>query len=270
MGLRVRVYLGIFIGVVLLGTLGFMNIEGAGLVDSFYYTIVTVSTVGYGDIAPVTMAGRFLAIFLIVTGVGTFIGVIANATEMMLEKRERAARLKKLNMLIGVFYSEVGVVLLTAFSHYDPNIEGIRKDLVVKDDWKETDFQSVVKSLKGHHYTIDARKADLEYLSGFLLGKRDFLVRLLENPMLHEHESFTELLRAVFHLAEEFAYRDDLLTIPPSDRAHLAGDARRAYNFLVFQWLDYMKFLKDHYPYLFALALRTNPFDKTASPIVRQ
>jgi hypothetical protein len=76
------------------------------------------------------------------------------------------------------------------------------------------------------------------------------------------------LLRAVFHLAEEFSYREDLSVLPDSDKLHLAGDAKRAYHLLVYQWLDHMRFLKDNYPYLFALAMRTNPFDRAASPIV--
>jgi hypothetical protein len=40
-----------------------------------------------------------------------------------------------------------------------------------------------------------------------LLSKRDFLVALMENPNLLEHESFTDLLWAVFHLVEELAVR---------------------------------------------------------------
>jgi len=270
MSLRIKIYLGIFVAVVLLGTFGFMSIEGAGLLDAFYYTIVTVSTVGYGDIAPRTQAGRLLAIVLITTGVGTFIGVIANATETVLENRDRQVRLKKLNMLIGVFFSETGLVLLGAFSSADSDMERLKDGLVIKEEWTDRDFRSVSALLKDYRYTLDPGKIDLSRLSDFLLGKRDFLVRLLENPTLHEHESFTELLRAVFHLAEEFSYRQDLSQVPPSDKAHLVGDAKRVYALLVAQWLEYMKFLKGHYPYLFALALRTNPFDKNASPIVRQ
>jgi hypothetical protein len=70
------------------------------------------------------------------------------------------------------------------------------------------------------------------------MGERDFLVRLLENPILLEHESFTELLRAVFHLTEELAAREDLGNLPDSDYKHLAGDIKRAYVLLVHQWLD--------------------------------
>jgi len=106
-------------------------------------------------------------------------------------------------------------------------------------------------------------------LKDFLLKQRDFLVRLLENPTLLEHESFTDLLRAVFHLTEELAYREDLSQSPGTDRAHLGGDINRAYHLLVHQWVDYMEYLKANYPYLFSLAMRTNPFDRQASPIVK-
>jgi hypothetical protein len=101
------------------------------------------------------------------------------------------------------------------------------------------------------------------------LGKRDFLLRLLENPNLLEHETFTEHLRAVFHLTEELTSREDLMGLPDTDYAHLSGDIQRAYGLLVHQWLDYMRHLKDNYPYLFSLAMRINPFDQSASPIVR-
>jgi hypothetical protein len=40
------------------------------------------------------------------------------------------------------------------------------------------------------------------------------------------------------------------------------------YELLAAQWLAYMKHLRDNYPYLFSLAIRTNPFDPDASPEV--
>ena len=89
-----------------------------------------------------------------------------------------------------------------------------------------------------------------------------------QNPNLLEHESFTEALRAVFHLTEELESRRELTGLPEADRRHLAGDATRANARLVDEWLDYMKHLKDRYPYLFSLAIRTNPFDETASQVV--
>lgn len=187
----------------------------------------------------------------------------------LLSEREKRARLEKLNMVIGAFFSEVGTKGLTYFSDFDPQLDKIRKELVVTNDWSEQEFFSVRKRLKHYDYGVDIRKVNLEDLRSFLMGKRDFLLRLLENPNLLEHESFTELLRAVFHLTEELENRIDIKHLPDTDYAHLAGDIKRAYILLVHQWWDYMKHLKDNYPYLFSLAMRTNPFDQEASPIVK-
>jgi len=48
------------------------------------------------------------------------------------------------------------------------------------------------------------------------------------------------------------------------------GTSQRVYGLLVPEWLAYMKHLKKNYPYLFSLAMRTNPFDADASVVVRQ
>ncbi|HON79842.1 MAG TPA: hypothetical protein PK544_15215, partial [Spirochaetota bacterium] len=64
--------------------------------------------------------------------------------------------------------------------------------------------------------------------------------------------------------------RDDLEGQPRSDREHLAGDVNRFYLLLVREWLVYMKYLKNSYPFLFSLAVRLNPFDPDASPVVRE
>ncbi len=110
---------------------------------------------------------------------------------------------------------------------------------------------------------------DMDSLKKFLVSKRSSMVQLMENPTLLEHETFTESLRAVFHLIEELDSRPSLQDLPKSDYAHLSGDMKRAYTQLVSEWLDYMKYLKNKYPYLYSLSMRTNPFDKEASPIVK-
>jgi len=187
----------------------------------------------------------------------------------LLSEKEKRARLEKLNMVIGTFFSEVGTRLLTYFSDFDPKLDKIRKQLIVTNNWSEQEFFSVSKLLKNYDYGVKIQKVDLDHLCSFVMDKRDFLLRLLENPNLLEHESFTELLRAVFHLTEELTHRTDLRQLPNSDREHLSGDIKRVYVLLVHQWLDYMKYLKYNYPYLFSLAMRTNPFDQNASPVVK-
>jgi hypothetical protein len=187
----------------------------------------------------------------------------------VLSAREKNARMQKLNMVIGAFFSEVGTKLLIYFSGWDPKLDKIRNDLIVKDNWSSREFSEVSKRLKTYEYTIDIRKADLNGLRTFLGTKLDFLVRLLENPTLLEHESFTDLLWAVFHFAEELGARASFARLPVADYKHLAGDIHRIYVLLVHQWLNYMEHLKDNFPYLFSLAMRTNPFDQEATPILQ-
>jgi voltage-gated potassium channel len=266
---RLGINLTIFLAVLFFGTIVFMFMEKRSFVDAFYYIIVTMATVGYGDIVPTTPAGKIMAIVLIIAGVGTFLGVIANATEMMLSRREKQARMKKLNMVIGVFFSEVGNRLIYIFNLADIHFEEIHESLIITEKWTSEDFLRISEQLKGGKYRVEISRTDLAKLKIFLIQERDFLVRLLENPTLLEHESFTDLLRAVFHLAEELAYREDLSKSPATDRAHIEGDINRAYRLLVHQWLEYMEYMKVNYPYLFSLAMRTNPFDREASPIVK-
>ncbi len=187
----------------------------------------------------------------------------------VLSVHERKSRMEKLNMVIGTFFSEVGTPLLTYFSDWDPQLNNIRKELKVTNDWNKKEFNKLSKHLQGYDYQIDMQKVNLNALRNLLTNKLDFLIRLLENPHLLEHESFTDLLLAVFHLAEELKLRENLTELPQPDRQHLNGDIKRIYVLLVKYWLDYMAHLKENFPYLFSLAMRTNPFDKEASPIVR-
>jgi voltage-gated potassium channel len=266
---RLRIFTVLMVGVLLLGALGFMQIEKFSLVDALYFTLVTVATVGYGDIHPTTTAGKLLAIVVIVTGVGTFLGVVANATEMMLNRRERQVRQAKVHTVIGVFFSDVGSRILSWFAKADPQVEQLRECFVVRSAWSEEQLSKIRQRLQSHEYRVDMEKVQLTELSAFLRSKSDFLLRLLENPVLLEREAFTELLQAVFHIADELSNRDLVGELPGVDRAHLAGDIQRAYGFLAPQWLDHMRYLRGSYPYLFSLAVRTNPFDPKASAVVQ-
>lgn len=266
---RLRLFLVLFAAVALLGTCGFMYLEHLSFIDAFYFNIATMSTVGYGDIHPTREVSRLFAILLIVMGGATFFGVVANASELMLLKRDSRERARKVNMVMGVFFSEIGNKLLGLFASYDGGVGGLQKHLLITPSWNEEDFQGAHDNLARHHFAVEIDRVDLAGLCELLAGKRDFLVRLLENPVLIEQETFSETLLAIFHLAEELAYRPEFSHTPEADAKHLAGDIRRAYQFLVGSWLDYMGNQKEHYPYLFSLALRVNPFDKTASPVVR-
>jgi len=265
---KVKIFFILFISILIIGTVSFSTIENISITDSFYFTIATISTVGYGDVHPTTEAGKMLAVFIIILGVGAFLGIIANSVEIMLSIREKKHRNKKLNMLIGVFFSEVGTELITHLSGFDQELKKVRKELIIDIDCSGQHFDLLRKKLKKYHYHIDIDKSKLPQLRKFLIERRDFLLRLLENSRILEHETFSELLLAVFHLAEELEHRHRISQLPEEDLNHLSNDTERVYKLLVFRWLDYMQHLKKNYPYLFSLAIRINPFNPDASPIV--
>jgi len=72
-GFRLRLYVCLLFLIMGLATVVFASVENLSYVDAFYFSIVTVATVGYGDIHPTTTLGKILAIALIVAGVGRFL-----------------------------------------------------------------------------------------------------------------------------------------------------------------------------------------------------
>jgi hypothetical protein len=147
-------------------------------------------------------------------------------------------------------------------------VEQIRQQLLVEEGWSDEDFDRLQNLLGKHDFSTDMGETDLKSLRDFLREKGDLLIRLLENPDLREHESFTELLRAIFHLKDELTLRPERFELPDTDVAHLSNDVKRAYSTLAKQWISYMYNLKQSYPYLFSLALRTNPFFEKLTPVV--
>ena len=182
----------------------------------------------------------------------------------LLVYREKQALFKKMNMVIGAFFSEVGRELIKFCIAFDLEGCSMSDKLAGRSEWSALEFSRLQKEIAGFDCQIDYKKGDLSGLKDFLVRKRNFLLGLLENQNLLEHESFTDLLWAVFHLTEELEGRPDLKKLNPKDYEHLSIDLKRAYRLLVIQWVTYMKHLKEDYPYLFSLAMRTNPFDSHA------
>ena len=175
-----------------------------------------------------------------------------------------------MNMVIGTFFSTIGTPLLARLAGADESIGPVKERLVVSDEWNNAMFKDVKKCLGNYSCNVSTARIDLVTLRSFLIDHEEFLMRLVENPMVFEHESFTDLILALNHLTEEVKARGDLSLLPPSDISHLSNDIQRVYAQLIREWIKYMEYLKDHYPYLFSLAMRKNPFDESASVIVRQ
>ncbi len=188
----------------------------------------------------------------------------------LLAAREKRSIVNKLNMVIGVFFSEVGTDLLKILCRINQDAGTLREELLVRNDWTRRRFADTGNRFKRMEYQLSLSADHLDVIKSFLLGKRDFMLRLLENQNLLEHEAFTNLLWATFHLTEELENRREFRNLPEADIRHLEGDINRMHRLIITQWLSYMYHLKINYPYLFSLSIRTNPFDPDASPVVTQ
>ena len=184
--------------------------------------------------------------------------------ENILEAKQKELIAHKLNMVVGAFFSEVGQSFLRFLQDCAFDNPLIIGHLRIGNGWTSKDFLAAKKSILNLELSVDLAKVNLVELKNFLNQKRSFLLMLLENPNLLEHEKITDMLWAICHLTEELDARKNLFNLSEKDRDHLATDTKRAYGQLILSWVEYMKHLKADYPYLFSLAVRMNPFDPHA------
>jgi hypothetical protein len=195
--------------------------------------------------------------------------IVTLIIDELLSIRERRALLQKMNMVIGAFFSETGSPLLRRFICFDPGADQLGRDLVFTQKWTPQDYAQLAKNISVRSFTLDLSRGSLEDLKAFLTENRKFLLILLENPNLLEHESFTNLLWAVFHLTEELCARADLRRLSDTDIDHITNDVKRAYTLLLKEWIFYVRHLQAGYPFIFSFITRTNPFDPAACIEVR-
>lgn len=188
--------------------------------------------------------------------------------ERILTRREKQSILSKLNMVAGAFFSEVGNKLLAKLVRCYDQHDKICPCLDVSKDWTSSDYKKARDFIDNLGNKPNCSNIDLDELRGFLIQKRSFILRLLENPNVLEHEHGSNLLWAVLHLTEELEARASLGDLPQSDLDYLASSIHRVYRLLAAEWISYMEYLKSDHPFLFSLILRIHPFQKKPSPVV--
>ena len=129
----------IFVVLLLIGTFGYMVFENTGFWMGLYLTIITVFTVGYGDIVPVHDSGRIFTVFLVITSVSFVFYVFSKITETMIEgelrglyKRRKMhrqiSRLKEHYIICG--FGRIGKEIFRILQEYKRPFVVIEKDPV--------------------------------------------------------------------------------------------------------------------------------------------
>ncbi|MGD9098552.1 MAG: potassium channel protein [Desulfobacterales bacterium] len=107
--------------ITVIGTIGYMMVEGWDFMDALYMTVITISTVGYSEVRQVDAAGRIFTILIVITGVGFSLYVAGAVVQFMVEgqirkimgRRRLDQKLKRLkNHYIICGYGRIGRVLV--------------------------------------------------------------------------------------------------------------------------------------------------------------
>ena len=234
--------------------------------------LIAISGMLYGLHYAIFRDAHHIGIYLLgdIAFVPIEVMLITLIVDRLLEARARQAMLKKMNMVIGTFFSVLGAPLLGMLRSLSANADEVCGPLAIAPDWTEAQVRAVHEQAASAPVKVRPDPEGLARLRELLDARRDFMLGLLQNPNLLEHDGFTDLLWSLTHLQEELAARGDLAALPESDLHHLSGDIHRVYQHLLAQWVDYMAHLRSDYPYLFSFQARMNPMRPDPGPIVTE
>ena len=86
-----RIIIGVvwLVAIFLIGSFGYVFLEGWSFFEGFYMTVITLTTVGYGEVRPLTQTGRTFTIMLIFLGVGFMFYVVSAIAQVVVEGQLR-------------------------------------------------------------------------------------------------------------------------------------------------------------------------------------
>lgn len=231
----------LMIGIGLIGLSLFLHYVHYLIFQDLHHTLIFL----FADIAFIPMEVFFTTLFI----------------DKLLEKRERAHIVEKLSLLIGVFFTEIGTKLLNQFTICDKNISNIGNMVDLDRLINDVDYFKNIKLITSKYdYKIDLNNIDLTVIKDSLHESKNLLVILISNEYLHDHETFTETIMALFHLKEEIDTRYNI-DIKEYEKEHLESDISQVYRYLTYMWCHYINYLSYNYPSLYVKALINNPFD---------
>ena len=84
--------------------------------------------------------------------------VVSLVVHRALSQREHRAKMEKMNMVIGMFFSELGTDLLACFLDSDPDVAALQEYLQVRTAWTASDFRTVRKRLSGYQHFVNVKE----------------------------------------------------------------------------------------------------------------
>ena len=158
--------------IILIGTIGYILVENLSIIDAFYQTIITVSTVGFGEVKEFSNWGKLFTAFLIITSFGTFAYALTSITGYIVSGDYRLyfkeyKYMKKINEMnnhvIVCGYGRVGSTAIETLGEHSNNCLLIEKDDKVVEQFRQNSRFNCIKG--------DATQDELLLKSGIMNAK---------------------------------------------------------------------------------------------------
>jgi hypothetical protein len=182
-----------------------------------------------------------------------------------MDNKEKELILEKLYILIGVFFNEVGnqvIKEITPAVNSKNNVcNSFFDDKILNEDVTDKEFNKYINTIKNTETDIQIKNIDIKKLANFLEEKRSFLINILQNPMLLEHDAFTTLIRYLFYLGDQLSHHLNCDCLEEDDLKIVKKEIEKLYPLLLYEWYNYIKHLKADNEYVFSIVLKNNPFN---------
>jgi len=87
-----RAMFAVLVALLLSGTIFYAGVEGWTVIDALYFSVMTLATVGYGDLAPSTDLSKIFTVMYVIVGAGVFLSFIAKLQVLRSRKQDQEDR----------------------------------------------------------------------------------------------------------------------------------------------------------------------------------
>ncbi len=151
---------------------------------------------------------------------------------------------QKTRMLTSTFFSDIGFELMSMLALVS-NIDEALLQTINDSDLSE---QDKISAIKNSGFTVNADMGIYTIISDVIIASKTDILILSSNPMLYDHEYFSDLLWELLHLMDEFRLRGDYVKLTPNDLTELNSDFAQVLELLLINWVVNAKYLKETYP----------------------
>lgn len=172
----------------------------------------------------------------------------------LMNRRQQKEQQEKTRMLTSSFFTQMGTDLIDTMIQDSANA-GELKQLMQSPLQSDKDVQKVQVQLQSADLAFTLTEEVYDRSMDLILKNQLSLLTLSSNPLLLEHECFTEMLWGIFHLNDEFRLRGKYSELDEAGREHMQEDFIKVFRLLLINRAANLKYLRDTYPNYYSASL---------------